>query len=81
MLNDIGVYCVSLAQWIFRNEKPDQISAIGYVENEFGQWGVITLQYSRNRKAVLNFSGIHFTPIDAIITCENGRYNVRHFYR
>lgn len=75
-LTDIGVYTVSFAQWIFRNEKPEKILATGKITNGCDRWGVITLEYSNDRKAVLIFGGVDFTPIDAMVTCENGRYHV-----
>uniref|UniRef100_A0A914EDM4 Trans-1,2-dihydrobenzene-1,2-diol dehydrogenase n=2 Tax=Acrobeloides nanus TaxID=290746 RepID=A0A914EDM4_9BILA len=80
-LNDIGVYTVSFAQWIFRNEKPEKITATGKTVNQCDRWGTITLEYSGDRKAILIFGGVDFTPIDGRVTCERGRYDLpENFY-
>uniref|UniRef100_A0A914EDG2 Trans-1,2-dihydrobenzene-1,2-diol dehydrogenase n=1 Tax=Acrobeloides nanus TaxID=290746 RepID=A0A914EDG2_9BILA len=79
-LNDIGCYTIGFALWVFNNEKPERISALGRIQNGCDMWSVISLEFPNNRKAVLTYSAEDFTPVDAMITCEKGRYHLPQFF-
>ena len=39
-------------------------------------WATIFLTFTNDKKAVLTYSGEDLSGVTAIVTCENGRYEV-----
>uniref|UniRef100_A0A914CAQ5 Trans-1,2-dihydrobenzene-1,2-diol dehydrogenase n=1 Tax=Acrobeloides nanus TaxID=290746 RepID=A0A914CAQ5_9BILA len=72
-LLDFGIYTIILALWVFHDEKPEKITAIGG-KSEIGAdtWGNITLEFSNDRKAFLCYSHVDIFPNTAFISCSKG---------
>lgn len=73
---DIGIYTLNFAQYVFK-EEPIKITAVGEVNDE----GVdvvetVVLEYSRNRRAVLNVNSRIKLWNRATVYGESGRITV-----
>uniref|UniRef100_A0A914CC60 Trans-1,2-dihydrobenzene-1,2-diol dehydrogenase n=1 Tax=Acrobeloides nanus TaxID=290746 RepID=A0A914CC60_9BILA len=72
-LLDFGLYTIMLTLWIFYDEKPKKITAIGS-KSDIGAdvWSNITLEFSNGRKAFLCYSHADVFPNSAFISCTKG---------
>ncbi|KAI6204267.1 hypothetical protein M3Y94_00653100 [Aphelenchoides besseyi] len=69
-----GCYSVMFAQFVFDEEKPEEILANGKLdENGIDIWANITLKYSNGRVANLFYHGLQETPCQASINGPKGQ--------
>uniref|UniRef100_A0A915D5V4 Trans-1,2-dihydrobenzene-1,2-diol dehydrogenase n=1 Tax=Ditylenchus dipsaci TaxID=166011 RepID=A0A915D5V4_9BILA len=72
-----GCYTVMFALWIFQQEMPEKITAVGQLDEEGNDlWGNVTLEFSGNRVANLFYSGIVNSLNSALVAGTNGCFKL-----
>lgn len=79
-LLDIGCYCIQFASMVFNGEKPESITAKGFLqETGVDETVTIILQYSGKRQAVLTCTMAAKSPNQAVITGTKGIIEIPSF--
>ncbi|KAI6197776.1 Trans-1,2-dihydrobenzene-1,2-diol dehydrogenase-like isoform X1 [Aphelenchoides besseyi] len=75
-----GVYCVALSLFIFGEEKPIRIDAIGEKnEHGFEEWCNLTLVFRNGRHATLYYDRTTLSAWSSYVSCTNGQIQIPRF--
>ncbi|KAM8927942.1 trans-1,2-dihydrobenzene-1,2-diol dehydrogenase-like [Pelodytes ibericus] len=76
-LLDIGCYCLQFALMVFNGERPESVTAKGFLyDTGVDETATIVLQYTRKRQAILTFTIMVAMPNQAAICGSKGMIQI-----